>query len=56
MKLNIDKSLLLYTIPESRSAEVQPLPLKIRDCTLVPSDSVGNLGVLLDSNLTMVPM
>ena len=55
VKLNIYKDLLLYTIPESRSAGVQPLLLKTGDCTLVSSDSVRNLDILLDSNLTMVP-
>ena len=55
VKLNIDKSLLLYSIPVNKSSVIQPRPLSIGDCMLVPSAIVRNLGVLLDSDLSMLP-
>ena len=46
VKLNIDKSLLLYSSPVNKLSVIQPIPLSIGDCMLDPSATVRILGVL----------
>ncbi len=55
VQLNIDKSVLLYAFPGSKTNQPQPLPLNIGNCLLDPSDSVRNLGVIFYSKLSMIP-
>ncbi len=54
VKLNVGKSELLYASAPNRSKLISSLPLIMGDGVVSPSSSVKNLGVTLDSGLTMV--
>ena len=53
VKLNLVKSLLLYTVPRRHSSELVTPPLVVGDATLPPSVQARNLGVIFDSALSM---
>jgi hypothetical protein len=55
VKLNVCKSELLYTSTPNRSKLIEKLPLQVGDDLVQPSLVVKNLGVIFDSNLTMIP-
>jgi hypothetical protein len=55
VKLNVCKSELLYTSTPNRSKLIENLPLQVGDDLVQPSLVVKNLGVIFDSNLTMIP-
>jgi hypothetical protein len=55
VKLNMGKSLLLYTVPQRHSSELVTSPLVVGDTTLPPTVQARNLGVIFDSALSMVP-
>jgi hypothetical protein len=55
VKLNMCESELLYTSTPNRSKLIEMLPLRVGDDQVQPSIVVKNLGVILDSNLTMIP-
>jgi hypothetical protein len=52
LKPNSSKNLLLSS-PHA-ATKIVPIPLALGDTVIPPSDSVKNLGVILDSSLSMV--
>ncbi|EFX69955.1 hypothetical protein DAPPUDRAFT_257768 [Daphnia pulex] len=55
VKLNVCKSELLYTLTPNRSKLIEKLTLQVGDDLVQRSLVVKNLGVIFDSNLTMIP-
>ena len=53
VKPNANKNLLLYTSTSESAYKIAPIPLTVGDCVIPPSESVMNLGVVLDSTLSM---
>jgi hypothetical protein len=54
VKPNSSKNLLLYTSSPHAATKIAPIPLALDNTIIPPSDSVKNLGVILDSSLSMV--
>ena len=55
VQLNIDKSIFLYVMASQHARQLNCAPLVVRGCEIPPSSSARNLGVTIDSCLTMVP-
>jgi hypothetical protein len=55
VKTNMDKSILMYVSSASYSSQLESLPLQVGDNFLAPSLIARNLGVSIDSTLSMTP-
>lgn len=55
VKINMGKSLLLYTTPKRKLSKLAKNPLVVGDADISPSAQARNFGVTFDSELSMVP-
>lgn len=55
VKKNMDKSILMYVSSARSSSQLESLPLQVGDNVLAPSLIARNLGVSIDSTLSMTP-
>ena len=55
VKTNMDKSIFMYVSSARSSSQLESLPLQVGDNVLAPSLVARNLGVSIDSTLSMIP-
>ncbi len=55
VKTNMDKGILMYVSSARSSSQLESLPLQVGDNFLAPSLIARNLGVSIDSTLSMTP-
>ena len=55
VKKNMDKSIFMYVSSARSSSQLESLPLQVGDNVLAPSQVASNLGVSIDSTLSMTP-